>query len=149
MTKQTLYGSALIQQQAALQPLALFCWSLLSFLRVFDKPIAMACLRLLTLPPFPPASALSFIGIVDMHFTIHVFLELREYRRFLFLAMSKLHRIFRNGAKVVASCGYAKERSCALHGVCRVETVSTWNAASISAVVTVPSSFGLSRRRRC
>jgi hypothetical protein len=26
----------------------------LPFLRAFDKPIAMACLRLLTLPPLPP-----------------------------------------------------------------------------------------------
>src|SRR6185437_147691 len=70
---------------------ALRLGTFLPFLRAFDKPIAMACLRLSTLPPLPPRPLRAVPRLWRCISLFTSLPELREYLRFRFaITFSKI-----------------------------------------------------------
>jgi hypothetical protein len=76
-------------------------------LRAFDKPIAMACLRLLTSPPLPPRPLCAVPRLERCISLFTSLLALREYLRFRFAILSSAN--FLDRAKAIA--GAPRSRS--------------------------------------
>src|SRR4051812_42211684 len=67
-----------------------FLGTFFPFLRALERPMAMACLRLFTLPPFPPLPLFAFPRLARCISRFTSVPAPREYFRFRFLAIRNL-----------------------------------------------------------
>src|SRR6478736_3288695 len=78
-----------------------FFGTFLPFLRASERPMAMACLRLFTLPPFPP---LPLLSVPFLRLCIARFTSLPALREYLAISTSKAGSEFSDHTRLLHNC---------------------------------------------